>query len=94
MRSAARVDTAHPSVVRTFTRLGWQVLSLAALGKGAPDLLCCSPQATLHLVEVKSPSARTKPETKARQAAFASRWPVIEIRTEADVLALHGKVAA
>ena len=39
MRRAARVDSNQAEIVKAFRKLGCSVLSMAALGKGAPDLL-------------------------------------------------------
>lgn len=39
MRRAARVDQNHGEIVEAFRKLGCSVLSLAALGRGAPDIL-------------------------------------------------------
>lgn len=69
MRRAARVDANHGDVVKAFKKLGCEVLSLASLGKGVPDLLV-SAQGVNWLVEVKAP----KGERNEAQEAFAERW--------------------
>ena len=57
MRRAARVDSNHVEIVSAFRKLGCSVLSLAALGKGVPDLLVAV-QGITWLVEVKSGKAK------------------------------------
>lgn len=53
MRRAARVDSNHAVIVSAFCKLGCSVLSLAAVGKGVPDLLVAT-QGITWLVEIKS----------------------------------------
>jgi Holliday junction resolvase len=61
MRRAAKVDANQDQVVSALRSAGVKVLSLAAIGKGVPDLLCCF-RGRLVLLEVKDgakvPSAR------------------------------------
>ena len=54
MRRAARTDSNHLELVKAFRTLGCSVLSLAAVGKGVPDLLV-SIKGITWLVEVKMP---------------------------------------
>jgi hypothetical protein len=69
MRRAAKIDANQTELVEAFRRLGCSVLSLAAVGKGVPDLLVATRGIT-WLVEVKMPKGR---ET-ADQIAFISGW--------------------
>lgn len=69
MRRAARVDTNHVNMVEAFRSLGCSVLSLAALGKGVPDLLVATKGIT-WLIEVKMP----KGKQTADQIKFAKQW--------------------
>jgi len=52
MRRAAKVDRNQDEVVGALRAAGVLVLSLAALGKGVPDLLCAF-HGRLVLIEVK-----------------------------------------
>lgn len=74
-RRAARTDDNHEAIVTAFRRCGVSVTSLAAIGKGVPDLLCATKRAT-WLTEVKdgdkSPSAR---RLTPDQVAWHGSWP-------------------
>ena len=52
MRRAAKVDQNQDQVVSALRSAGAKVQSLAAVGKGVPDLLC-QYQGTFYLIEVK-----------------------------------------
>ena len=80
MRRAAKVDTNHGEIVRAFEKCGARVLSLAAMGRGVPDLLVCI-RNRLRLVEVKGEKGKLRPQ----QVAFANKWPVDVVRTVSDV---------
>jgi Holliday junction resolvase len=82
MRHAAKVDENHAAIVRRFRELGYSVLSLAALGKGAPDLLVARGGVNT-LVEVKRP----KKQPNALQQRWHSLWaaPVRVVRTVEEV---------
>ena len=84
MRRAAKVDQNHAEVVEALRKLPCEVLSLAAVGKGVPDLLCLF-RNRLILLEVK---AEGEKQNQA-QMEFASRWPVAVVRSgEEAVLAV------
>lgn len=90
MRRAARVDNNHAEIVQAFKDCGYEVLSLASLGQGVPDLLVCysSPEwsGPVELVEVKNGA---KPPSKRRltedQKGFHDRWPVSVVTSASDV---------
>ena len=69
MRRAARVDGNHAEIVDCFKKLGCSVLSLAAVGKGVPDLLVAINGIT-WLVEVKMPNGKEN----ELQVEFAITW--------------------
>lgn len=70
MRRAARVDANHKDVVEAFRKLGCSVLSLAAIGKGAPDLAVGWAGLTC-MVEVKAgPKKGLTPD----QVEFWNTW--------------------
>lgn len=52
MRRAAKVDANQDSVISALRAAGAKVQSLAAIGKGVPDLLC-QYQGAFYLIEVK-----------------------------------------
>lgn len=92
MRRAARLDANHAEIVQAFKEAGCGVLSLAGLGNGVPDLLVVGPDSmrggdlALFLVEIKdgskSPSAQA---LTADQVAFHKDWPVLVVRSVAEV---------
>ena len=69
MRRAARIDGNHAEIVDCFKKLGCSVLSLAAVGKGVPDLLVAINGIT-WLVEVKMPNGKEN----ELQIEFAATW--------------------
>ena len=69
MRRAAKIDANQTELVEAFRRLGCSVLSLAAVGKGVPDLLVATRGIT-WLVEVKIPKGREN----QKQLEFAENW--------------------
>ena len=69
MRRASKVDANHTEIVDCFKKLGCSVLSLAAMGKGVPDLLVATKGIT-WLVEVKS----GKGKENALQQEWAENW--------------------
>jgi hypothetical protein len=74
VRRAAKVDGNHRTIVAAFKALGCTVQSLAAVGKGVPDLLVAFAGFN-HLVEIKD-GRRVKSERKQTpaQVAWASTW--------------------
>jgi Holliday junction resolvase len=62
VRRAAKVDKNHPEIVAALRKVGCEVLSLARVGEGVPDLLVRTRGGRLLLLEVKdgskAPSAR------------------------------------
>lgn len=80
-----RVDQNHAAIVDTFRRLGWSVQSLAAVGKGCPDLLVAKRGHTL-VVEVKT----AKGKLNAEQRAWVDGWQaaVFILQSPDDVVRL------
>ena len=79
MRRAAKVDLNHTEIVTALRKLGWSVLSLAAVGKGVPDLLCHR-AGVLRLCEVKGPKGKLTED----QEVFHKLWPVVILRSVDD----------
>ena len=69
MRRASKVDANHTEIVDCFKKLGCSVLSLAAVGRGVPDLLVAINGIT-WLVEVKS----GKSKGNLLQREWAENW--------------------
>lgn len=78
MRRNAKVDDNQQEIVRCLRQAGCNVLSLAAVGQGCPDLLVYR-HATglLYMLEVKDGD---KPPSRQRltphQVKFHETWPV------------------
>jgi len=85
MKLRARVDKNHKEIVDCFRKIGCSVLSLAAVGKGCPDLLI-SYQKQCYLVEVKD----TGGKLNAMQEAWHLKWDsrVFVVKTKGDCVSL------
>jgi hypothetical protein len=70
VRRAARIDRIHKDIVKVFREMGCSVTSLAAVGKGVPDLLVGIGNRNL-LVEVKSGHKKHLTED---QVIFRDQW--------------------
>lgn len=69
MRRAAKVDANQSELIKAFRQMGVSVVSLAAHGKGLPDLLL-SYQGYTHLAEVKMPKGKLTDD----QERFKAGW--------------------
>jgi hypothetical protein len=95
MRHRGRTDANHALVREVFRQLGAEVLDLAAVGGGCPDLLVHIKTGrragSLHLIEVKdgskSPSHR---QLTPAQAEFHKIWPVHVVNSLDQVVELCG----
>jgi Holliday junction resolvase len=75
MRRAARIDASQPGMVEALEAMGFGVISTAALGGDAPDIIVGKLGLNL-LVEVKTPGRENREKARiARQADFRARWP-------------------
>ena len=81
MRRAAKIDQNHREVVEALKKLPCEVLSLAQLGGGVPDLLVLF-RGRFVLLEVKMPGEKTN----AAQDAFGARWPVNVVRSPTEAI--------
>jgi hypothetical protein len=81
VRRAAKVDLNHREIVEALRKLPCEVLSLAPVGSGCPDILALF-RGRLVLLEVKQPGEKQN----AAQLAFASRWPVSVVRSGAEAV--------
>ena len=74
MRRAAKVDANHRTIVAAFKALGCTVQSLAAVGKGVPDLLVAFANLN-HLVEIKDGrKVKSARKQTPAQVVWASTW--------------------
>ena len=70
MRRAARVDANHDQIVSALRAAGAVVQSLAAIGKGCPDILCAF-RGNLFLLELKDGS---KPPSGQKLTEAQVKW--------------------
>ena len=70
MRLAARIDRNHLQIALALRKMGWQVFSLAGVGRGVPDLLI-SKHGYTALVEVKRDD---KAKLTPAQIKFHASW--------------------
>lgn len=93
MRRAAKVDANQDQVVSALRAAGAVVQSLAAIGKGVPDLLVRF-RGTLFLLEVKDGS---KPPSKQKltdaQREWHQCWPVEVVNSPEAALRAVGAMA-
>lgn len=99
MRRAAKIDHTQTAIVDALRAAGCKVLSLAACGKGVPDLLAFRPGRDpvniafgyypLTLLEVKNPAGRGTSLTPD-QVKFHAEWPVTVVTTPEEALAAVG----
>jgi Holliday junction resolvase len=76
MRRNAKVDDNQASIVRALRSAGCCCLSLAAVGKGCPDLLVYRAD-TLSLLEIKDGSKiPSRRKLTPLQVEFHKQWPV------------------
>lgn len=97
MRRAAKIDNTQAAIVDALRAAGCKVQSLAACGKGVPDLLVYSPwqhqfdamRQKMILLEVKNPAGRGTSLTPD-QVKFHAEWPVTVVTTPEEALAAVG----
>lgn len=86
MRRAAKVDANQTAIVDALKSSGVKVLSLAALGKGAPDLLCGF-RGRLVLLEVKDgDKVPSRQKLTPDQEQFHWEWAELPLFTVRSVL--------
>lgn len=89
MRRASRVDQNHAEIVKALRKVGCSVLSLAAIGKGAPDLLLGYKGKNV-LLEVKRPKGKLNDQQEAFRAAW--RGDLCVVRSVDEALLVLGVV--
>jgi hypothetical protein len=84
----SRVDANQGQIVSALRQAGCQVVSLAAVGHGIPDIMVCN-HGEIYLLEVKG----AKGKLTRDQVLFHSAWPVAIVRTVTQALREVGVVA-
>ena len=91
----SKVDANQGDIVAALRKVGCEVLSLAAVGKGCPDLLVFyggvsyrAHDSHLFLLEVKSAKGKLTPD----QVEFHRDWPVIVVHNELEALRAVGAI--
>lgn len=82
-------DANHKAIVNALRKAGADVLDLAAIGNGCPDLLVYyQPNGRSVLLEVKNPLTRrgqqgTGKTTVTKQAEFRAKWrgPIVTVES-------------
>jgi Holliday junction resolvase len=90
VRRAARVDANQQQIVSALRAAGASVQSLAAIGKGCPDILAAF-RGLLYLMEIK----RDKGKPNELQAEWHAEWraAVYVVRTPDEALRVIGAIA-
>jgi len=87
IRRAARTDANQTEIVAALRKVGCEVLSLAAVGSGCPDLLVLGPDKVLRLIEVKDgEKSASRRALTPHQVKFHERWPVHVAKDWAEAL--------
>ena len=85
VRRAAKIDATQAEIVKTLKSHGCEVISLAGVGNGVPDLLvmeCDAPGwGRLVLVECKTGTGKLRP---SQQRIIDAGWPVVVLRSAAE----------
>jgi hypothetical protein len=94
MRRAAKVDSVQEEIVSALRDAGARVQSLAAIGKGCPDILVANGEgiwSSLYLMELKTGKA----EPNELQKKWHIEWnaPVYVVRTPEEALRVIGAIA-
>jgi Holliday junction resolvase len=86
MRRRGKVDEVQAVIVDTLRQAGAEVLSLAALGSGVPDLLVYY-EGTFYFLEVKTARSKKGSWRLTRdQESFHARWPVTVVCNASQAL--------
>jgi Holliday junction resolvase len=94
MRRAAKVDRNQREIVKALRRSGCEVLSLAAIGVGCPDLLCFR-AGQLFMLEVKDGHKfASQQKLTKHQISFHRRWPVVVVNSIESALRAVGVLRA
>jgi Holliday junction resolvase len=90
MRRAAKVDANQAQIVSALEAAGATVQSLAAIGKGCPDILIAFRE-SMFLFEIKRDKAKTNELQKKWHIAWNA--PVYVVREPDEALRIIGAIA-
>ena len=95
MRTSARTDANQDEIVKALRSIGALVISLAAIGKGCPDILV-SWKGVLVLMEIKDGS---KPPSQRKltpmEVDFFDKWsgsPIFVVESVNDAVSILGSI--
>lgn len=95
MRTSARTDANQDEIVKALRSIGALVLSLAAIGKGCPDLLV-SWNGVLVLMEIKDGSKpRSQRKLTSMELDFFDKWsgsPVFVVESIDDAVSVLNSI--
>jgi hypothetical protein len=92
VRRAAKIDDNQPEIVDALLAIGCSVQSLAAVGKGCPDLLV-GLAGRNYLLEIKSEAGQFTRDQKAWHATWNGPAHIVRSITEAiKIVTAHGRV--
>jgi len=91
MRRAARIDANQSEIVEALRAAGAQVQSLAAVGRGVPDLLVGF-RGRLFLFEVKQLGAALTPDEARWHGQWGDDMPLFVVRSAEDALQKLGAI--
>ena len=90
MRRAAKIDANQREIVSALRRAGCNVLSLAAIGSGCPDLLVHR-AGVITMIEVKDGAkTQSRRNLTPHQRQFLKDWPVWVATNEEEALRAVG----
>ena len=90
MRLAAKIDDNQRNIVATLRRAGCEVMSMAAIGNGCPDLLIFR-AGVVYMLEIKDgEKTASRRKLTPHQELFHKRWPVKVVTSEAEALRAVG----
>lgn len=67
-----RVDANQAEVVDAIRKAGYEIIDLARVGGGVPDLVVLAPDGWIHLMEIKNPKSRGK--LNKLQQEWHAKW--------------------
>ena len=94
-RYARKVDDNQAAIVKALRKAGCNVLSLAAVGNGCPDLLVCIPGVweadVIVMLEIKDgEKSASRRKLTPHQKRFHEDWPVQVVTNEIEALRAVG----
>lgn len=95
MRRAAKVDQVQDQVVSALRAAGARVQSLAAIGRGCPDILVVyepnPPASQMYLMELKT--GKAEPNDLQKKWHIAWQAPVYVVRSADEALKVIGAIS-